>query len=59
MSEEWLVTRLGNLQIEDQRTNALSELKSHLISTSPGDNSVFDRVLHSNHLFECLDEKNR
>lgn len=59
MDEEWCTEHLKSLQIVDRRTNALTELKSHLITAGNNDAAIYDRVLSSKNLFECLNETNR
>lgn len=58
MGEEWCTEHLKSLEIVDRRTNALTELKSHLITVGNNDTAIFDQVLSSKNLFECLNETN-
>uniref|UniRef100_A0A336LYP7 26S proteasome non-ATPase regulatory subunit 5 n=1 Tax=Culicoides sonorensis TaxID=179676 RepID=A0A336LYP7_CULSO len=58
MSENWCLEHLKSLNIVDRRTNALNELKSHLITVGNNDAAVYDQVLSSKNLFECLSETN-
>lgn len=57
MGEEWCTEHLKSLEIVDRRTNALTELKS-LVQQS-NDSAIYDKILSSKNLFECLNETNR
>lgn len=59
MGEEWCTEHLKSLEIVDRRTNALTELKSHLIHVGNNDTAIYDQVLSSKNLFACLSETNR
>ncbi|XP_063704135.1 26S proteasome non-ATPase regulatory subunit 5 [Culicoides brevitarsis] len=58
MGEEWCTEHLKSLEIVDRRTTALNELKSHLITKGKDDAAIYDQVLSSKNLFECLNETN-
>lgn len=57
MGEEWCTEHLKSLEIVDRRTNALTELKS--LVQQFNDSAVYDKILSSKNLFECLNETNR
>lgn len=59
MDEQWCRRQLESLQIEDKRTEALTELKTILSVLSENENKILEEVAKSTNLFECFNEINR
>lgn len=59
MDEQWCRQQLENLQIEEKRTEALTELKTRLKVLPDNENQILEEVATSTNLFDCFNEVNR
>lgn len=59
MDEQWCRQQLESLQIQDKRTEALTELKSLLSVLPDNENKILEEVASSTNLFDCFNEINR
>lgn len=59
MDEQWCREQLASLQLEDKRTEALTELKTKLSVLPESENKLLEEVATSTNLFECFNEVNR